>query len=266
MYKMTYLWYVFDISLTSALTWRHSFSHTRLPPQSALVKVFTNPSHRGPVRSMAAAGALLAVGGSEDMVHVYDLRSNKDLGMVMVPGEGSVSSLALFTPEGRLAPTHLFTGSGDGSISFFGLRAGDWECMRTINRAHSKEVAAVSVHPSGKLALTAGREGVLKMWELTRGRCTYTTKLAGPPEGMAFSPSGLAYAIAVGDALTVHGVVEADKRAVFKHERRVLCHAFHGDDAVVTGCEDGSLSVWSVKVRNSYMGGWVGVSIKGYTS
>jgi len=35
----------------------------------------------------------------------------------------------------------------------------------------------VSIHPTGLLALTIGRDENLKMWDLTKGRCVFRAKL-----------------------------------------------------------------------------------------
>lgn len=35
----------------------------------------------------------------------------------------------------------------------------------------------LSVHPSGKLALTVSRDKTLKTWNLIEGKCAYTTNL-----------------------------------------------------------------------------------------
>lgn len=212
------------------------------------MKVFTNAAHHGPVRSAAAAGPFVAVGGSDDTVRMYDVRGNRDRGLLIAPGEGAVTTLAFFTPQGRLMPTHLFTGSADGSISFWTTRSGDWECIRTIHKAHKKELMGLSIHPSGSLALSIGRDNDLKMWDLARGKCTFTAKLPGLPEGQSFSPDGQSYTIVIGDTVSVHSVGEAGTIASFTHPHRVLCHVFYGDDTVVTGTEDGGLYAWSIKV------------------
>jgi protein MAK11 len=43
-------------------------------------------------------------------------QNDKDLGFLMSPGEGAVTALAFFTPAGAYNPTHLLSGSADGSM------------------------------------------------------------------------------------------------------------------------------------------------------
>ena len=59
-------------------------------------------------------------------------------------------------------------------------------------------MCALAVHPSGRLALSTGRDSVLRMWNLVKGRCQYKTSLGDCAEAVDFSPSGGAYALTCG--------------------------------------------------------------------
>ena len=58
-----------------------------------------------------------------------------------------------------------------------------------------KEVTSLSVHPSGLLALSTGRDDMLRMWNMAKGRSQYKTKIAPGTEAVSFSPDGGAYAL-----------------------------------------------------------------------
>lgn len=49
-------------------------------------------------------------------------QNDKDLGFLMSPGEGAVTTLAFFVPTGAYNPTHLLSGSADGAISVWQVR------------------------------------------------------------------------------------------------------------------------------------------------
>ena len=66
------------------------------------------------------------------------------------------------------------------------------------DKCSRKEVTSISVHASGRLALTASRDGTLKLWNLVRGKCVHTRTLPAVAEQIAFSPSGGAYALLFG--------------------------------------------------------------------
>lgn len=104
---------------------------------------------------------------------------------------------------------------------------------------------AVAVHPSGRVALSVAHDKSLRMWDLARGRCTYTAVLgAEEAEGVHFTPDGDMYALMVGSKVTVHGVEgEGGLRATLSHSRRVLAVLQQSEHVLLTGLEDGSLKV-----------------------
>lgn len=223
-------------------------SNSQGDESAQLSRSFTHAAHKGVVKCVAAAGQWAATGGADDLIHLYDLKSGKDLGFLMSPGEGAVTALAFFAPVAAYNPTHLLSGSADGSLSVW-VAGGGWESMKTM-RGHRKEVSAISVHPSGLLALTVSRDCCLRMWDLVKGRCTYTTKLEAEAEAVAFSQEdgGLRYAMLCGSQLTVHSVQGGTGVvALLSHPRRVLCMAWAPGNRIVTGSEDGSLRLWDAQ-------------------
>jgi protein MAK11 len=89
------------------------------------------------------------------------------------------------------------------------------------------------------------------MWNLVKGRCTYTTQINGASEaeGVAFAPSGDSYALLCGNVVSLHGVGEAGSvLGTLQHPRRVMCMAYAGSDALLlTGSEDGALRLWDTQ-------------------
>ena len=65
------------------------------------------------------------------------------------------------------SPSHLLSTSEDATITVFRTR--DWVPLRTL-KGHTGKVNCVDVHPSGKVALSVGRDQTLRMWDLMRGR------------------------------------------------------------------------------------------------
>lgn len=70
-----------------------------------------------------------------------------------------------FTPDA----THLFSVSSDGSV--VATRTGSWISEGLWKAPHGgKSVNHLSIHPSGKVALTLGADLTLKTWNLVKGR------------------------------------------------------------------------------------------------
>jgi protein MAK11 len=53
---------------------------------------------------------------------------------MMNPGDGAITCVRLFTPPGSTKPTHLLSGSDDGSIAIW-QAGGDWEALKLL-RGH----------------------------------------------------------------------------------------------------------------------------------
>lgn len=94
------------------------------------------------------------------------------------------------------------------------------------------------------------------MWDLVKGRCTYTVRLEAEAEAVAFceEDGGARYALLAGQRVSVHSVA-GDARdgsgvlAALAHPRRALCMAWAPGGRLLTGSEDGSLRLWDAEVR-----------------
>ena len=62
-----------------------------------------------------------------------------------------------------------------------------------------KEVSSITVHPSGRLALSTSRDSSLRLWNLVKGKCAHTTALPSESDQVAFSPAGDAYSLNLGN-------------------------------------------------------------------
>jgi WD40 repeat protein len=79
--------------------------------------------------------------------------------------------------------THLITASEDSTITLF--RSRDWTVLRSF-KGHVGRVNSVAVHPTGKLALSLGKDRTLKVWDLMKGKAGGSTKLG---KGTSSHPS-----------------------------------------------------------------------------
>jgi len=102
--------------------------------------------------------------------------------------------------------SYLFSGSDDGTICIW--KTGSWQCEKTL-RAHAEGVLGISVHPSGKLALSIGQDRALKTWNLIKGRSGYTTNLHGIADAVQWSTEGNFYAVSIANRLDVYSLESA---------------------------------------------------------
>ncbi|WIA38971.1 hypothetical protein OEZ86_005123 [Tetradesmus obliquus] len=212
-----------------------------------LQRSFTHAAHQGPVRCLDAAGPWVVSGGQDDQLHIYDAKHNKDLGFMMNPGDGAIPCLQFYTPPGAQNPSHLFSGSDDGSIAIW-KAGGGWEHLKLM-RGHKGPVRSLSVHPSGRLALSVGHDRGLRMWNLAKGRCSYTARLEAEADLVAFNASGDAYALLCDKLVTLHSAAqEGAVTARLQHSRRVVSLLQQQDGAaLLAGTDDGSLALWDLR-------------------
>ncbi|KAH9981013.1 WD40-repeat-containing domain protein [Lactifluus volemus] len=148
-----------------------------------LKPIFIFPAHVSCIKSVAASpqgGKWLATGSGDEIIKVWDLRRRKEIGGLM-QHEGSITHLTF------PSRSHLISASEDGTICLF--RARDWAVLRSL-KGHKGRVNSVSVHPSGKVALSVGKDRTLYMWDLMRGKRAASMKLGFEGELVRWSTTG----------------------------------------------------------------------------
>ena len=189
-----------------------------------LHQIFSYPAHLGPIKCIASMGPVLATGGADDTIKVFDSNAQKDMG-TLIQHTGAVSSLA-FYGHGDLPspyPSNLLSGSDDGTVCIWNTEA--WILYKTM-KGHKKGVSDLTIHPSGRICLSVGRDSQLNMYDLLKGRRSFTTKLQNEGSLIRFSPEeGLFYSLCEENNVVVHGAEDGRALHTFVHEKRVLCMA-----------------------------------------
>ena len=180
-------------------------------------------------KTVAAQGGFLASGGADDLIRVWHHNPDgavADLG-TLSGHEGTVSCLAFHGPSAAAEPTRMVSGGVDGSLIIWSVNR--WDALKTM-RAHRGGVHALSVHRSGRVAMSAGADSHVAMWDMTKGRVAHKTKHKTKPELLAFTPSGSAYATVSQARLTITSAETGACVGVFDAPKRVMCLAQAGSD------------------------------------
>lgn len=208
----------------------------------SLVQTIACHSHKGSVRSLANGGAYLASGSLDETVQLYDVVNQVEC-TLLNHHSGTVNALA-FTENG----THLITAGADGMIAI--IRSGSWFTEKKWVGTHSGSgVTGLSVHPSGKLALSIGTDNRLVTWNLVKGRKAYVTDLSsrcrnGQGVGdVQWSPSGSSYAVYMTSHVEVYSVETAGVSHTITCSEKVTAITFLDDDVILVGEENGEASV-----------------------
>lgn len=142
----------------------------------------------------------------------------------------------------------------------------DWSIQHVL-AGHDGGIASVAVHPTGKMAITGGHEdGKLKLWDLTRGRLAYVTKLPpsavnkqgkarhDPVDSLEWSVDGTMYGWCCGNHITVKATDSGkdllDAELPSRVNQIALMKGKQGI-FVAAACNDGSLPVLAVQAIDS---------------
>ncbi|GAB4829379.1 hypothetical protein Ancab_019050 [Ancistrocladus abbreviatus] len=213
-----------------------------------LTPLFSYPAHLSPVRSVAVAGPVAASAASDDSVKLYDLTTCSELGSLL-QHTSSVTSLSFFTrPSLSSIPRNLLSASDDGSICIYD--ADPFVLLKTVP-VHKKGVNDLAVHPSGRLALTVGRDSCLGMVNLVRGRRSFCCRLGKEATIVKFSLEGESFFMGMEEKVTVHEAEDAKLVSEFECKKRVLCAAAGVNGLLFTGGEDCSITAWDTRSGKS---------------
>lgn len=200
---------------------------------------FSTHSHTGSIRSVASNGKMVASGGSDDRICLYDLEKRLEIDDLYIH-DGTVNSLE-FTPCG----SYLITGGSDGKMAF--IKTSNWKVDKVFEKAHKgSSVNFISVHPSGKLALSIGSDLILRTWNLINGRQAFATSLKNKAIGniidfVHWSPSGEHFLISGKDIVEIWSTEQAEVVATKKCEGRPTALSWISNSDILIGMDNGKL-------------------------
>ena len=142
-------------------------------------------------------GRLLAAGGDDDMVVVWDVAGGRVKGQPLIAHPGyehrddsanDVRSIG-FSPDGR----SLAAASNDGRVWLWNLETGELagDPLGDGSDPTRHEMRAVAFHPTnGSLLASGNLDGNVVLWDLQSRRARLTVAAPAGVNGVAFSPDG----------------------------------------------------------------------------
>jgi protein MAK11 len=234
--------------------------------ENKLKLTFATAVHGGSIRSLSMAsspegdapGSLLSCGYDETLrTHDWHKRLTCS-GEVRTPADFGTPVCSAYAPPVANS-THCIVGFSNGKVAIYKKR--DWSVQHVL-AGHDGGVGSLSVHPSGKLALSGGMtDGKLKLWDLTKGRLTFVNKITpasshngrtryDPILSLVWSKDGNFYGLAHGSHITVREVASGkDLLDVDLPSRVNQIALMSGPEGlfIVAACNDGSLPVLAVE-------------------
>ncbi|CAN6445354.1 unnamed protein product [Victoria cruziana] len=207
----------------------------------SLLPLFSYPSHNSSIRSVAACGSVAVTGGYDDTVKVFDLSTLSEIGS-LIHHTGVVTSLAFFfLPSSPSVPRNLFSGSSDGIINIYDT---DPFVHLKSMKAHKRGVNDLTVHPSGRVALSVGHDSCICMFNLINGRRSFSCRLQKEAEIIRYDSKGETFFMVAGQTISLHNAEDAKLIRSIDNPNRVLCVAPAEDGLLFMGGEDRKLRAW----------------------
>ncbi|XP_070555824.1 p21-activated protein kinase-interacting protein 1-like [Ptychodera flava] len=198
---------------------------------------FTEHSHTGCIKCLAVSDTHLASGSSDETIQLYNLKLKTDIGSLM-QHEGSVTSIGFYSN------THLLSGSEDGTLCIW--KTGTWDCLKTL-KGHKGGLISMSIHPSGKLAMSIGKDKSLRTWNLIIGRTAYITNIKKVGELILFSPSGNNYVVATDTKIDVYNLESASITHSFDVGFRIFAVTFLTEDIIAVAGDCEAIKLFSIE-------------------
>nr|GMD06468.1 P21-activated protein kinase-interacting protein 1-like [Ipomoea batatas] len=207
-----------------------------------LIPLFSFPSHLSTIKCADVSGSAAVSGGSDDTIKIYDLSTCSEIGSLHE--SATINSLAFYTPPSLSFPRNLISAADDGSVSIYD--ADPFVHLKTV-KVHRKGVNSLSIHPSGRLALSVGRDECLAMVNLVRGRRSFYCRLGKEASIVKFSETGETFYMVMDEKVSIHESEDARIVLEFNNAKRVLCAASGKGGILFTGGEDRNITAWDTK-------------------
>jgi protein MAK11 len=166
---------------------------------------------------------------------LYDVCKCSEIGSLL-QHEGSITWLSF---NGDC----MFSASDDSTILVW--QTGTWKCLHKLI-GHRGPVSCVSVHPSGRLALSVGRDHILRTWNLSTGFLVFRQKLKQAAQLVEWSQSAQHYALAYRTTIDVHNVESGAVVSSIRAGHTITSFIFTQDAVLAVACEAPAIQLFSV--------------------
>ncbi|XP_072267817.1 p21-activated protein kinase-interacting protein 1 [Pyxicephalus adspersus] len=198
---------------------------------------FTNHSHTASLSVVAVNNRFVATGSKDETIQIYDMKKRVEHG-ALLHHNGTVTCLEFY------GNTHLLSGAEDGLICVWNTKK--WECQQTF-KAHKGKVLSLSIHPSGKLALSVGTDKTLRTWNLVEGRSAFIKNIKQNANIVQWSPNGEKYVVVIQNKVDVYKLETASIIGTISNPKRISSVQFIKDDVLAVAGDEEFIRIYDVE-------------------
>ncbi|XP_013928564.1 PREDICTED: p21-activated protein kinase-interacting protein 1 isoform X1 [Thamnophis sirtalis] len=194
----------------------------------AVAPDFTHHAHSASLSAVAVNERYVVTGSKDETIQIYDMKKKVEHG-ALVQHNGTVTCLEFY------GNAHLLSGAEDGLICIWNTKK--WECLKSI-KAHKGHVTSLSIHPSGKLALSVGTDRTLRTWNLVEGRSAFIKNIKQNAHLVKWSTSGEIYVVVIANKVDIYDLETASITGTIATEKRISSIKFITDSILAIAGDD----------------------------
>lgn len=198
---------------------------------------FTNHAHTASLSVVAVNKRFVASGSKDETIQIYDMKKKVEHG-ALLHHNGTITCLEFY------GNTHLLSGAEDGLICVWNTKK--WECQQTF-KAHKGQVQSLSIHPSGKLALSVGTDKTLRTWNLVEGRSAFIKNIKQNAHIVQWTPGGEKYVVVVQNKVDVYDLGTASIIGTISNPKRISSVRFITDVLLVVAGDEELIRIYDVE-------------------
>ncbi|XP_070701025.1 p21-activated protein kinase-interacting protein 1-like [Pempheris klunzingeri] len=189
---------------------------------------FTHHAHTASISAVAASERFVVTGSKDETIQLYDMKKRIEHG-ALLHHDGTITCLEFY------GTSHLLSGGEDGLLCVWSTKK--WECLKSI-KAHVGHVTSLSVHPSGKLALSVGTDKTLRTWNLINGRSAFIKNIKQSAHIVRWSPDGDRYMVVVNDKVDIYNLETASVTGTITNPKRISSVKFLNNSILAAAGDD----------------------------
>ncbi|NWI65535.1 PK1IP protein, partial [Todus mexicanus] len=195
---------------------------------------FTHHAHSASLSAVAANNRYVVTGSRDETIQIYDMKKKVEHG-ALLQHNGTITCLEFY------GTAHLLSGAEDGLICIWNTKR--WECLKSI-KAHKGHVTSLSIHPSGKLALSVGTDKTLRV-QKTRAHAYTNILMSTDAHIVKWSPDGERYVTVIANKVDIYKLDTASITGTITTERRISWLRFITDSILAIAGDDEIMRFYS---------------------
>lgn len=212
-------------------------SVTLYPESPVFTPVFHFTPHTQSIRCLAQSKRYLTSGANDEHIRIYDLQKRKELG-TLLHHDGNITKLEFFDNK------WLLSASDDNRICIW--RARDWEVLGELKGHKAGGINDIAIHPSGRIAISAGNDHTLRLWNLMTARKASVLKLGSDVAlKCKWAPDGSSFILGFDKKVVVYSAAESvpigRTLKLASPLQYMDIYTFGGTDYLVTSHSNGSI-------------------------